>query len=183
MTLSAEHESRLISHSQDGDREAFGELVRLHHKGTINVVYRMCGNASLAEDAAQTAFIRAWQHISGYQPRSSFRSWLYRIAVNAALDMLRHEKPAVNIDELPDSADAEKLEDCIVSQERIQRVRQAVQSLPEASRVVLLLREYEGLSYQEMADALDISIGTGMSRFNYGRKRLLELLSPYLEEV
>lgn len=182
MTLSAEDESRLISRSQGGDREAFGELVRLHRKGTINVVYRMCGNASLAEDAAQTAFIRAWQHIPNYQPRSSFRSWLYRIAVNAALDMLRHEKPAVNIDELAVVA-AENVEDCLEKQEQIQQVQQAVQSLPEASRVVLLLREYEGLSYQEMADALDISIGTVMSRLNYGRKRLLELLSPYLEEV
>jgi RNA polymerase sigma-70 factor (ECF subfamily) len=143
----------------------------------------MCGNTSLAEDAAQTAFIRAWQHIPNYQPRSSFRSWLYRIAVNAALDMLRHEKPVVNIDELAVVAAAENVEDCLEKQEQIQQVRQAVQSLPEASRVVLLLREYEGLSYQEMADALDISIGTVMSRLNYGRKRLLELLSPYLEEV
>ena len=183
MTLSAEDESRLISRSQAGDREAFGELVRLHRKGTINVVYRMCGNASLAEDAAQTAFIRAWQHIPNYQPSSSFRSWLYRIAVNAALDMLRHEKPVVNIDELPVVAAAENVEDCLEKQEQIQQVRQAVQSLPEASRVVLLLREYEGLSYQEMVDTLDISIGTVMSRLNYGRKRLLELLSPYLEEV
>lgn len=116
MTLSAEDESRLISRSQDGDREAFGELVRIHRKGTINVVYRMCGNASLAEDAAQTAFIRAWQHIPNYQPRSSFRSWLYRIAVNAALDMLRHEKPAVNIDELPVVAAAENVEDCLEKQ-------------------------------------------------------------------
>jgi RNA polymerase sigma-70 factor (ECF subfamily) len=96
--------------------------------------------------------------------------------------MLRHEKPVVNIDELAVVAAAENVEDCLEKQEQIQQVRQAVQSLPEASRVVVLLREYEGLSYQEMADALDISIGTVMSRLNYGRKRLLELLSPYLEE-
>jgi RNA polymerase sigma-70 factor (ECF subfamily) len=183
MTLSMEDESRLVSRSQDSDKEAFSELVRRHRKGTINVVYRMCGNASLAEDAAQTAFIRAWQHIPSYQPRSSFRSWLYRIAVNAALDMLRHEKPVENIDELPIVAVAEKVEDCLEKQEKIQRVRQAVLSLPEASRVILILREYEGLSYQEMANALDISIGTVMSRLNYARKRLLEQLSPYLEEI
>jgi RNA polymerase sigma-70 factor (ECF subfamily) len=97
--------------------------------------------------------------------------------------MLRHEKPVVNIDELAVVAAAENVEDCLEKQEQIQQVRQAVQSLPEASRIVLLLREYEGLSYQEMADALDISIGTVMSRLNYGRKCLLELLSPYLEEV
>jgi RNA polymerase sigma-70 factor (ECF subfamily) len=183
MTSSVEDETWLISRSQDGDREAFGELVRLHRKGTINVVYRMCGNASLAEDAAQTAFIRAWQHIPSYQPRSSFRSWLYRIAVNAALDMLRHEKPVENIDDLPIVAVAEKVEDCLEKQAQIQRVRQAVLSLPEASRVALILREYEGLSYQEIANALDISIGTVMSRLNYARKRLMQKLSPYLEEV
>ena len=97
--------------------------------------------------------------------------------------MLRHEKPVENIDELPIVAVAEKVEDCLEKQEKIQRVRQAVLSLPEASRVILILREYEGLSYQEMANALDISIGTVMSRLNYARKRLLEQLSPYLEEI
>ena len=80
--LVAESETQLISQAQAGNREAFGELVRCFHSGVVNVVFRMCGDAALAEDAAQTAFIQAWRHLAGYQPRTSFRSWLYRIAVN-----------------------------------------------------------------------------------------------------
>jgi len=89
-------ESVLVACASHGDREAFSELVYRYRAGVINVVYRLCGDADLAEDAAQTAFVRAWQHLAGYQTRSSFRNWLYRIAVNAALDLLRRQKPAVS---------------------------------------------------------------------------------------
>jgi RNA polymerase sigma-70 factor (ECF subfamily) len=181
--LTVVEESRLITQAQQGDREAFSELVCRHRAGVINVVYRMCGDVSLAEDAAQVAFIRAWQNLPKFQPRAAFRCWLYRIALNAARDMLRRERPAVAIDDLPLASPADKVETHVEQQERTRRVRQAVLSLPEASRAALVLREYEGLSYQEIAEALDISTGTVMSRLNYARCRLAELLNPILEEV
>ena len=186
-TWACVEETGLISRAQRGDREAFGELVCLHRTGVINVVYRMCGEAGLAEDAAQVAFIQAWRHLSGYQTRATFRSWLYRIAINAALDMLRREKPAEDIDDdrigLSLASPAEKVEAQVEQQERIRKVRRAVLSLPEASRAVLVLREYEGLSYQEIAEALEIPTGTVMSRLSYARKLLAEKLRSFMEEA
>jgi RNA polymerase sigma-70 factor (ECF subfamily) len=182
-TPSAEIELELITQAQRGDRQAFGELVRCHREGVINVVYRMCGDANLAEDAAQEAFIRAWQHLPNYQPRSPFRNWVYRIATNVARDFLRRERETVDVDELPLAASDEGPEAIAERGERGERVRQAVLALPPASRAVLVLREYEGLSYREIADTLGIPIGTVMSRLNYARNRLRKALAPYLEVV
>ena len=178
-----EIEHNLVTRAQQGDREAFSELVRCHREGVINVVYRMCGDAGLAEDAAQEAFIRAWQHLASYQPRSPFRNWVYRIAANVALDALRalrREKETVDVDAVPVAAPGPGPEAALIEKERAERVRQAVLALPPASRAVLVLREYEGLSYQEIAYTLDIPMGTVMSRLNYARSRIRESLAAYL---
>ncbi len=176
-------ESGWIARAQQGDRAAFGELVCAHRAGVINVIYRLCGDGYLAEDAAQVAFIQAWRHLPAYQPRGTFRSWLYRIAVNAALDLLRREKPAEDVAALPLESPALPVEAQVEQQERRQRVRRAVLGLPEACRAVLVLREYEGLSYQEIAAALEIPTGTVMSRLSYARKLLAGQLAPDLEDA
>jgi RNA polymerase sigma-70 factor (ECF subfamily) len=180
-------EAEWITRAQRGDREAFGELVRIHRAGTINVVYRMCGDPALAEDAAQEAFIRAWQHLPAYQPKAAFRSWLYRIAINAGLDLVRHSaaRPETTpgdeaLEWVPAAGSVER---GVEQRERIERVRQAVLALPEASRAVLVLREYEGMSYEEIAAALEIPTGTVMSRLSYARKSLAERLKTMAEEV
>lgn len=172
----------LIIKAQQGDQDAFGELVLCFHDRVINVVYRMCSDRYIAEDAAQMAFIKAWQHIPEFQLHTSFRNWLYRIAINAALDIVRKEKPAENLNERQLISTEENADVLLEKQERIQLVRKAVLSLPEASRAVIVLREYEGLSYREIAETLDISLGTVMSRLNYARNRLAEMLAGYLEE-
>jgi RNA polymerase sigma-70 factor, ECF subfamily len=178
-----EAECDLIGRAQAGDRWAFGELVRLHREGVVNVVYRMCGDGHLAEDAAQEAFIRAWKHLPKYRPYAPFRNWLYRIATNVARDVLRRERETVDVEQLPLATSRAGPETSLVRAQRGERVRAAVLALPEASREALVLREYEGLSYREIADTLDIPIGTVMSRLNYARKRLGEMLAPYLEEL
>jgi len=141
----------------------------------------MCGDANLAEDAAQEAFIRAWQHLPSYQPRAPFRNWVYRIATNGALDTLRQQKETVDLDALPLVHPSGGPEARAEGAQRAECVRQAVLALPSASRVVLVLREYEELSYREIADTLGIPIGTVMSRLNYARNRLRESLASYLE--
>lgn len=167
-------ETELVMQAQTGDRNAFSELIRLHAQGVRNVIYRMCGDVQLAEDAAQETFIRAWQNLSSYRTQTSLRNWLYRIAVNAATDMLRKERRI-----LPDDIDDLHLTDgqlgpeAMASQnERAVLVQNAILSLPDASRAVLVLREYEELSYQEISSTLDIPLGTVMSRLNYARKLL-----------
>lgn len=175
-----EDELDLIAQARRGDKRAFGELVRRHRKGVVNVVQWMCGDANMAEDAAQEAFVRAWQHLPSYRPRSPFRNWLYRIATNAARDSLRREREMVDIDalDLPSSDPGSRA--IVEREERAEQVRGAVLALPPASRAVLVLREYEGLSYREIADTLGIPIGTVMSRLNYARNRLREALAPHL---
>lgn len=178
-------ERELIIRAKHGERVAFSELVAMHAQGVRNVVYRMCGDAQIAEDAAQETFLQAWLHLATYRPQMPFRNWLYRIAVNAATDMLRKEKRILPtaLEELPlkdPQADPETL---FSQEERATLVQKAVLSLPEASRAVLVLREYEGLSYQEIADALNIPVGTVMSRLNYARKLLREKLERKLLQV
>jgi RNA polymerase sigma-70 factor (ECF subfamily) len=176
----AEDEAALIERAQQGDRNAFGELVRRHHQGVVNVVYRMCGDVQLAEDAAQEAFIRAWSNLSSYRPQASLRNWLYRIAVNAALDVLRlkAEGPYETVESLRAADPAAGPEDALLQKEQAIAVQNAMMALTEASRAVLILREYGGLSYREIAAALDIPVGTVMSRLNYARDRLRILLEP-----
>ncbi len=161
--------------------QAFEELVRLYHRPVVQMLYRMCGELPMAEDAAQEAFIRAWRHLPRYRPRAPFRHWLYRIAINAMRDMVRRRREEVDIEALPLTADGEGPEEAWERQERIAQVRAAVLALPEASRAVLILREYEGLSYREIAQTLGIPVGTVMSRLHYARSRLRDRLASLME--
>jgi RNA polymerase sigma-70 factor (ECF subfamily) len=174
----------------------------------------MCGDAALAEEAAQEAFLRAWQNLGRYNPRFAFRSWVYRIALNVAVDALRRERPTTDpstgsplgpaapaplgpaaagaagpkgaggqaLTAEPLASNAENPEAWLERKQQAEQVRRAVLDLPPASRSVLVLREYEGLSYHEIAEALDIPLGTVMSRLNYARGQLRRALSRPPEE-
>jgi RNA polymerase sigma-70 factor (ECF subfamily) len=168
--------------AKNGDRDAFCELVRRYRPLAVNVVYRMCGDAVLAEDAAQTAFMRAWEHLGSYQPRGSFRPWILRIAVHAALDALRSQKPEADLQDAVDQSAPDRVEESVERRERARQVRQAVLNLPEASRAVLVLKEYQDCSYREISQVLDIPIGTVMSRLHYARSVLLQTLRTVVEE-
>lgn len=185
--VAAVNEMELIHRAKLGERNAFSELVCIHAEGVRNVIYRMCGDVQIAEDAAQETFIQAWLHLGSYRPHMPLRNWLYRIAINAATDMLRKEKRI-----LPHALEDLQLSDpqpgpeAVFSQgERTASIQKAVSALPDASRAVLVLREYEGLSYHEIADTLNIPVGTVMSRLNYARKvlrgQLEQKLSPQVE--
>ena len=106
-------EKELILRAQKGDRNAFGELVCQCYENVIKVVYRLCGDAQITEEAVQEAFIRAWVKLPGFQPQAPFRNWVYRIAVNAALDTLR-QRTEVSI---------ENLEEMNLMAERLMRIR------------------------------------------------------------
>jgi RNA polymerase sigma-70 factor, ECF subfamily len=171
----------LVTKAQHGDRNAFSELVRRHSQGVINVIYRLGGDSQLAEDAAQEAFIQAWLKLSTYHLHTSLRNWLYRIAINIAIDALRKEKHLASVELSEQMATPEPTpEVMLTSRERANWVQNAVLSLPSACRAVLVLREYEGLSYREIANTLNIPIGTVMSRLNYARTLLRESLKPHL---
>lgn len=180
-----ESEAQLVARAQNGDRNAYGDLVRSHHRGVIQVIYRMCGDAELAQDAAQEAFLRAWTHLPSFRPGTNLHSWLYRIAMNAALDVLRRESKISHADfetlVVPDPQAGPESE--LLQKERTQAVQAAILGLSEASRSVLVLREYGGLSYQEIAATLDIPLGTVMSRLNYARRQLKRALLPHFMQL
>ncbi|MCD6291270.1 MAG: sigma-70 family RNA polymerase sigma factor [Anaerolineae bacterium] len=183
MTLHTAAEVDLIRSSQQGDARAFGELVRRYYRLVVSIAYRLCNDPQMAEDMAQEAFLKAWQALPRFRIReegesTGFRAWVSRIVVNATIDEMRRQRPATGLDDLTPAGGIRPAEalDRVVEAEM---VRSAIARLPERSRAALILREYEGLSYEEIAEALDIPIGTVMSRLNYARKRLREELSHY----
>ena len=182
----SEVEEVLVIQAQQGNRGAYGELVGRYYEGVIRVVYRLCGDAQIAQDAAQEAFLRAWIKLPGFQPRAPFRNWVYRIAVNTALDVLR-QKPAEqfeNSEEVRILADKSLgPEAAYIQKEQADFVQAAIKALPEAARAVLVLREYGELSYDEIASVLEIPVGTVMSRLNYARTRLRTMLQEYRLET
>ena len=178
-------ETSLIEQARNGDRNAFGELVCRYYPGVVQVIYRLCNERGLAEDMAQEAFVRAWVNLPSFRPQSSFRNWLYRIAVNATLDVLRR-KPEERLEDEDMQMLADQTpgpESALIEKERLAVLQEAVSALPEAARTVLVLREYGDLSYQEIAGVLDVPIGTVMSRLNYARNRLRELLKAQLLQM
>lgn len=178
----SEVEAHLILQAKQGDRNAFGELACRYYDQVIKVVYRLCGDAQIAQDATQETFIRVWAKLPSFQPRAPFRNWVYRIAINTALDILR-QKPEESIENNEEMlVMAEKSpgpEAAYIQKEQVDFLQGAVRGLPEAARTVLVLREYGELSYTEIASVLEIPVGTVMSRLNYARTRLREVLQNY----
>lgn len=166
--------------SGDAPSAAFGALVLRYHKLVIAVAYRLCGDAALAEDIAQDAFVRVWDRLADYRPDGNFKAWLVRIATNMTIDAMRKRKPVVDIEDVSLVAPDQGPEAAALSSERAAAVRAALMRLPVQSRTALVLREYQGLSYQEIADALDIPLGTVKSRLNDARRRLKAELAGYM---
>lgn len=185
MVISSETaEKELVLRAQAGDRNAFNDLVVMHAQGVMNVIFRMCGDQHLAEDAAQETFIRAWSHLGSFRVDSPLRNWLYRIALNTATDMLRKDKRIApgDLEDFYLTDPQPGPEGVYLQDERTAAVQAAIASLPEASRVVLVLKEYGELSYREISEALYIPLGTVMSRLNYARKLLKEKLEGQMAE-
>ncbi len=171
---SQEAEDKLIEAAMmNGDSTAFGELVRRYYAGLVTMIYRLCGDSALAEDMAQETFLRAWINLPSFRLTAPLRNWLYRIAVNVTLDTLRRHKTVAEYNEELQAGDQTvNPEAALLAREQARQVQQAIASLPDAARIVLVLREYGGLSYREIAETLDIPIGTVMSRLNYARDHL-----------
>lgn len=171
---------QLVALAQQGDPEAFAQLVRRHQKMVYNLALGKTGSHHDAEEVTQTAFLNAWQGIRSFQGKAAFSSWLYRLTANAAIDLLRRRRaPALSLDDpdLPPLADRDPgPEEVSLTAERRRLLWQAIDRLPEAQRAPLVLREMEGLSYREIAQALDLEEGTVKSRLARARLLLRRLL-------
>jgi RNA polymerase sigma-70 factor, ECF subfamily len=169
----------LITRFKDGDRSAFEQLVLKYQDRVYNLCRHMVQDADDAQDAAQDVFIKAYGSLKSYRPEASFYTWLYRITVNTCLDYGKKSRP----EPFDDESAVDNLPSAQPSPERLYESKEAgllieaaLRRLPGKLRAVIVLKEIEGLSYEEMADALDTSIGTVKSRISRAREELRMLL-------
>ena len=185
--MTREQEYLIVQRVLEGDTNAFEELVLEYEKKVYNVALRMLNNSEDAADMTQEAFIKAYNSLSGFRGDSKFSVWLTRIVSYLCLDFLRsrNRRPTVSLSmEDEDGEDVQlDIADTSQSPEQLlersltrESVRRGLQSLPEDYREILLLREIQGLSYDEIAAALDIEVGTVKSRIFRGRKKLCDYL-------
>lgn len=176
-------DSALVSAARAGDRQALDLLLRRHYDRVYAVCRRIAGATRDADDAAQESMIRIVRGLASFDGRSSFSTWAYRIATNTALDELRkrNRRPqlhAVDDDEAPEQADsiAHRSVEGVVDRLVIDR---AMADLPEDYRVAVVLRDVADLDYDEIAEVLDVPIGTVKSRIARGRARLVRELGNH----
>ena len=177
--MTGPQEQRWVAAARQGDQGAFEELVRLYEKRVLALTQRMCGNPEDAAEAAQEAFLAAWQGLKNFRGDSSFSTWLYRLSANACVDQLRREgrrQAAVSLDDgelnldvpSPIPSPQEEAE----RRELREQIEAGLQALPPSLRAALVLREIQQLRYDEIARALELDVGTVKSRISRGRKKL-----------
>ena len=182
----------LVSRVQRGDKSAFDLLVIKYQHKIIQLVNRYVKDPSEAQDVAQEAFIKAYRALGDFRGDSAFYTWLYRIAINTAKNYLV-SRARRNSDYHVDIQDAEAMENApqlqgidtperlLLNQEIIDTIKTAIDNLPEEMRTAIMLREFEGMSYEEIAVAMDCPVGTVRSRLFRAREAIDNKLNPLIE--
>jgi RNA polymerase sigma-70 factor (ECF subfamily) len=182
----------LVLRVQQGDKCAFDLLVIKYQHRIIQLVNRYVKDPSEAQDVAQEAFIKAYRALGNFRGDSAFYTWLYRIAINTAKNYLV-SRSRRSSDYQVDIQDAEALENApqlqgmetperlLLNQEIIDTIKTAIDKLPEEMRIAIMLREFEGMSYEEIAEAMDCPVGTVRSRIFRAREAIDNKLNPLLE--
>ena len=180
-------DGELVRDVRRGDREAFRELVERYQRKIVSVALGMVQNPEDAMEIAQDTFIKAYENLENFKGESSFYTWLYRIAFNRAIDFRRRERrtPTVGLEDRPSGNESGERYGDFLKEERAtdpfhetesheigERVTQAIDELTPDHKAVILLREVEGLSYEEISRVMRCSKGTVMSRLHYARKKL-----------
>jgi RNA polymerase sigma-70 factor (ECF subfamily) len=182
-------ELALVERAQAGDHDAYGALVERHSRAVFRLAYRITGQEQDAEDVVQDAFLRAYRQIGRFEARSSFGTWLYRIAANCAHDLLRAKprttsKPSADEDgyelqELPDSSAGANPERVLASREIDRRVRAGLETLSDLERSAFILRHFEGLSIAEIGQ----SLGLGPSAAKHSIFRAVQKMRRNVEPL
>jgi len=189
-------ELALVARAQTGDTAAFDELVTRYRQRAFSMIYHMVRNEQDAWDLAQDGFLKAWKNIGRFRGQSSFYTWLYRILMNVGIDWLRKKQIASgtefddqiglhNIAPGAMTVPRSELEPAgrISDQEIRTRIDAAIERLSPEHRAVIILREIDGLEYSEIAEQMECSIGTVMSRLFYARKKLQAMLKDVYENI
>ncbi len=187
------HDRDLVARAQKGDHDSFGELVQRYQARIFHLALRVLRDEEKARDAVQEAFLKAYTSLSRFEGRSGFYTWLYRLSLNHCLDLRRRDRSDRHVEwheeRLSEQHDAEASKGLaptpraggpMVELERSELrkyISEAIETLPDGPRETLILREIEGLSYAEIATALEIPKGTVMSRLHYARRRMQSALA------
>lgn len=188
----AEADRLLVKRVQNGDRAAFNILVRKYQQRVLKLVSRYIRDPDEALDVAQEAFVRAYRAIDGFRGDSAFYTWLYRIAINAAKNAVAaavrnpieggfdHQDPEQYElrARLTDVGSPERL---LYTEELKQTIHEAIEALPAELKTAIVLRELEGLSYEEIAEAMDCPVGTVRSRIFRARDAIAKRIGPLLD--
>lgn len=187
-------DEQLAQRTLAGEEAAFDELVRRHQSRVYHLAYRMCRHRDLADDWAQEAFVRAYDQLRRFDASRPFVPWLLKVATNVFLNQARVKRPATLSLDAPDDApfggDEQPLQladlaptpaQTLEQREFSQLVNSAIAQLPDKYRLVILLRHMEEMEYDDIADAMQIPIGTVKTFLHRGRERLRELLEPVIE--
>ena len=189
-------ELQLVAKSQSGDTTAFNELVIRYRQRAFAMIYNMVRNEQDAWDLAQDGFLKAWKSIGRFRGQSSFYTWLYRILMNVTIDWLRR-KQIESGTEFDDSIGLRNIEpgattaprnelqpiERISDKEIRERIDVAITRLSPEHRAAIVMREIEGMEYSEIAEQMECSIGTVMSRLFYARKKLQAQLKDVYENI
>lgn len=194
-SLAKEQLEQLILRCQEGDRQAFMELVESHQNMVFAILYRLLKDRSEIEDLAQEVWVKVYQSIRKLKSPGAFRSWLHRIALNAFRDRMRQKGNhiAFSLDDnyQMDNGDSIKVEmeapgllpeEELLQTEWQEKLEAAIMELPPSHRAVIIMREIQGMTYDEIAYAMDISLGTVKSRIARAREKLIVKLSVYMKE-
>jgi RNA polymerase sigma-70 factor (ECF subfamily) len=191
MTMSEKsYDLQILKRFKGGDDTAFEEIVLRYQDRIYNLCRHMLGNAHDAEDAAQDTFIKAYQNLNNFRPEASFYTWLYRIAVNTCFDFKKRpffesifkssdKGEEFILEAVSDKPSPEKLYE---SKQLGLALSNSLGKLSLKLRTVIILKEIEGLSYEEIAEVLDVSVGTVKSRISRARDELKELLNKFREQ-
>ncbi len=188
------NEPDLLARSRRGDTRAFDQLITIHRDRVYMVAYHILRNSEDALDVAQDTFLRGWKNLARFDGAASLGSWLSRIATNASIDVVRRRqaRPQSGFEAVPMAIDAAsrttpkqaaKPGDALDRAEMRERFERALATLSPEHRAVILLKEVEDLSYQEIAESVGCSIGTVMSRLFYARRKLQDQLRDLYEQL
>ncbi len=185
-------DQELVLRVQQGDKSAYDHLVRKYQHKIIQIVNRYVKDPSEAQDVAQESFIKAYRALNNFRGDSAFYTWLYRIAINTAKNYLvsrarRYSQYEVDIQEaeqvgnIPQLRSMETPEQQLFNEEIVAAIKSAIDKLPEEMRMAIMLREFEGMSYEEIAQAMDCPVGTVRSRIFRAREAIDNKLTPLLD--
>lgn len=185
----------LILKCQRGDKVAFAQLVRANQQMVFNLLFRLIPEWMDIEDLAQDVWIKVYQSIGGIKNYSSFKTWLHRIAINTYYDKMRRQgnRVEISLDEPDENGEQQGTmdipdpgllpEDLIINAEWKKYVEEKIRALPEQHRFMIVMRDVQNLSYEEIASVTDLSLGTVKSRIARAREKLVAELSDYFKEV